>query len=160
MARSVINNNSVEPLGLPNSGDSVEMGDTWNVVVAKLNAMFTEIYGGSAPVGKTTGSTAAAITAAGVIDLSTIGDYTLAAPAAAGIFCDVVFRSTQGSTASGTSIILSAASGVTFDGLNTVARATAATVPNKALQLVALSTARWAIVANNGLTGTLGLATA
>lgn len=48
MARIVINNNSVEPLGGPNLGLSTEQGDSWNTTVANLNTMFTEIYGGGA----------------------------------------------------------------------------------------------------------------
>jgi hypothetical protein len=41
-----INNNSVEPLGGPNTGLSTELGDSWNTFVTKANAMFSEIYGG------------------------------------------------------------------------------------------------------------------
>jgi hypothetical protein len=159
VAIQTINSNSVQPLGEPNSGTGTEMGDTWNSAVTKLNAMFTDLYSGAGKV-LTPGSTAAAMTASGTIDLSTIGSYSLAAPAVAGQRVDIIFRSTQGSTTDGTGNINLTAVGATFDGLNVVARATAATVPNKYLSLVAESTARWSVTSNVGLTGTLGLATA
>jgi hypothetical protein len=45
MAKQVINSNSVEPIGPPNLGTSVEQGDTWNQAVTKINANFTDLYG-------------------------------------------------------------------------------------------------------------------
>lgn len=48
MAKQTINSNSVEPLGISNMGLSTEQGDSWNAAVTKLNAMFTELYAGSA----------------------------------------------------------------------------------------------------------------
>lgn len=54
MAQATINNNSVQPNGLPDTGDSAEMGDSWNQAVAKLNANFTELYA-LTPVGGTPG---------------------------------------------------------------------------------------------------------
>jgi len=47
MAQQTINNNAVQPLGGPNGGTSTEQGDTWDNAVVKMNAMFTEMYGGS-----------------------------------------------------------------------------------------------------------------
>lgn len=44
MAIETINGNSVQPLGLPDTGTGTEMGDTWNQAVDKLNAMFAELY--------------------------------------------------------------------------------------------------------------------
>lgn len=44
MAQSTINNNSVQPLGLPNTGVGTDEGDLWNAAVVKLNAMLTELY--------------------------------------------------------------------------------------------------------------------
>jgi hypothetical protein len=44
MAKQTINTNSVQPLGLPNTGVSTEQGDTWDNAMAKVNAMFTELY--------------------------------------------------------------------------------------------------------------------
>jgi hypothetical protein len=48
MARQVINSNSVQPLGVPNTGTSTEQGDTWDNAVLKLNAMFVDLYTGTA----------------------------------------------------------------------------------------------------------------
>jgi hypothetical protein len=45
MAKQVINSNSVQPLGPPNFGTSVEQGDTWDAAVLKMNAMFSDLYG-------------------------------------------------------------------------------------------------------------------
>lgn len=45
--KQTINSNSVEPIGPPNTGTSVEMGDTWNTFVSKANAMWTELYTGA-----------------------------------------------------------------------------------------------------------------
>ena len=56
MVQQTINNNSVEPIGPPNLGTSVEQGDTWNVAVTKLNAMFTEMYSGTAATAAGTGA--------------------------------------------------------------------------------------------------------
>lgn len=44
MAYSALAGNSVEPLGGPNLGLSVEQGDSWGTAVTKINAMLTEIY--------------------------------------------------------------------------------------------------------------------
>jgi hypothetical protein len=60
MAKQVINSNSVEPIGPPNLGTSVEQGDTWNVAVSKLNAMFTDLYGGGLVAGAGTATFGAA----------------------------------------------------------------------------------------------------
>lgn len=68
MAQSTINNNSVEPIGPPNLGTSVEQGDTWNTAVGKLNAMFTDLYTGTALVA---GTGTATFGAAGMIYKST-----------------------------------------------------------------------------------------
>lgn len=45
MALQVLNSNSVQPLGLPNTGTGTDEGDLWNAAVTKLNAMMTELYG-------------------------------------------------------------------------------------------------------------------
>ena len=50
MAQQTINSNSVQPLGIPNTGTSTEQGDTWDAAVVKLNAMFTELYSGNSTV--------------------------------------------------------------------------------------------------------------
>jgi hypothetical protein len=51
-------------------------------------------------------------------------------------------------------------SSATLDGLNFVSRSTGTVQTNRALQLISVSTSKWNIVSNVGLTGTLGLATA
>jgi len=51
MARQVINNNSVEPLGPPNLGLSTEQGDSWNTMVSKMNAITADLYGGGIVAG-------------------------------------------------------------------------------------------------------------
>jgi hypothetical protein len=56
MARIVMTNNTVEPLGPPNLGLSTEQGDSWNTTITNLNTMFTEIYGGGAALGAGTGT--------------------------------------------------------------------------------------------------------
>lgn len=73
MAIQTILTNSVQPLGLPNTGSSVEQGDTWDSGMAKANAMFVEIYGGAAP--QTAGAGAATFKTSGNIQKSvtTIG---------------------------------------------------------------------------------------
>ena len=65
MAQSTLNSNSVQPLGLPNTGTSVEQGDTWDSAVVKLNAMFTELYAGGASIA---GGGTATYKAAGMIN--------------------------------------------------------------------------------------------
>ena len=47
MAQQTLNSNSVQPFGVPNTGTSVEQGDTWDAAVLKLNAMFTDLYTGA-----------------------------------------------------------------------------------------------------------------
>jgi hypothetical protein len=37
--------NSIQPLGIPNTGTGTDEGDTWNAAVARLNAMFGDLYG-------------------------------------------------------------------------------------------------------------------
>lgn len=54
MAQQTLNSNSVQPNGLPDTGNSTEMGDSWNEAVTKLNANFNELYALS-PVGGTPG---------------------------------------------------------------------------------------------------------
>lgn len=73
MAKQVINNNSTQPLGIPNTGTGTDQGDTWDQAVAKMNAMFTEIYGGSAA--QTAGGGTATFASSGNIQKSvtTIG---------------------------------------------------------------------------------------
>ena len=51
MAQQTINSNSVQPLGIPNTGSSTEQGDTWDAAVVKLNAMFTDLYSGAGVTG-------------------------------------------------------------------------------------------------------------
>lgn len=51
MAQQTVNSNSVQPIGLPNTGTSTEQGDTWDQAVVKINAMFTELYAGTAIAG-------------------------------------------------------------------------------------------------------------
>jgi hypothetical protein len=165
VAKQTINSNSVEPLGGPNTGLSVELGDSWNTFATKMNAMMNDLYGsgtqstaGAFPI--VTGTTSANISGQGIISLTTVGDYALASPVGQGIFAEIIFNSTQGSTSSGSSIILS--SSATLDGVNFVSRATSSsggTSVKKTLSIVSLSTAAWQILSNNGLTGTLGLAT-
>lgn len=50
MAQQTINSNSVEPLGGPNLGLSVEQGDGWAAAVTKINAMFSEMYGNTSGI--------------------------------------------------------------------------------------------------------------
>lgn len=50
MARTALVGNTVQPLGVPNTGVSTEQGMTWNTVVDNLNAMFTELYSGNGTV--------------------------------------------------------------------------------------------------------------
>jgi hypothetical protein len=50
MAQQTINNNSVQPIGLPNTGIGTDEGDTWNAAVTKLNAMFNDLYGSSSAI--------------------------------------------------------------------------------------------------------------
>ena len=38
--------NSIQPLGIPNTGTGTDEGDTWNTAVTRLNAMFVELYAG------------------------------------------------------------------------------------------------------------------
>jgi len=47
MALQVINSNSTQPLGGPNTGTGTDQGDLWDLVVTKLNAMFADLYGTS-----------------------------------------------------------------------------------------------------------------
>jgi hypothetical protein len=47
LAQNTINSNSVQPYGVPNTGTSVEQGDSWDAAVTKLNAMFTDLYQGA-----------------------------------------------------------------------------------------------------------------
>lgn len=47
MAQSTINQNSTQPIGLPNTGTGTDQGDTWDQAVTKINAMFTELYTGA-----------------------------------------------------------------------------------------------------------------
>jgi hypothetical protein len=47
MAQQTVNSNSVQPLGIPNTGSSTEQGDTWDAAVVKINAMFTDLYTGA-----------------------------------------------------------------------------------------------------------------
>jgi hypothetical protein len=56
MVQQIINSNSVQPLGPPNFGTSVEQGDTWDAAVLKINAMFTEMYSGVIAVSAGTGA--------------------------------------------------------------------------------------------------------
>lgn len=44
MAQQIINSDSQRPFGPTNGGISTEFGDTWDSAVAKLNAMFAELY--------------------------------------------------------------------------------------------------------------------
>ena len=46
MAQQTINSNSVQPLGIPNTGTGTDQGDTWDAAVVKINANFTQLYGG------------------------------------------------------------------------------------------------------------------
>lgn len=47
MVQQTVNSNSVQPLGLPNTGTSTEQGDTWDTAMVKINAMFTDLYQGA-----------------------------------------------------------------------------------------------------------------
>lgn len=47
MALQIINSNSTQPLGGSNQGLGTDQGDTWDVAVVKLNAMFADLYGTS-----------------------------------------------------------------------------------------------------------------
>jgi hypothetical protein len=63
VAQQTINSNSTQPLGGPNQGVGSDQGDTWDTAVAKLNAMFTDLYSGSGvsfPAGTGTGTYKAA----------------------------------------------------------------------------------------------------
>lgn len=73
MARSILVGNSVQPLGLPDTGTSTEMGDSWNESVVKSNANFVELYAGTAAM--TAGTGTATFKAGGIIQssLTTIG---------------------------------------------------------------------------------------
>lgn len=44
MAINLVNNNSTQPLGIPNTGTGTDQGDTWDAAVLKMNAMFQELY--------------------------------------------------------------------------------------------------------------------
>lgn len=89
MAQQTINSNSVQPLGIPNTGSSTEQGDTWDAAVVKLNAMFTELYGGGAFIAgggtatyKAEGqiaTTAGPITSGNTNTSQTLASYTLPA---------------------------------------------------------------------------------
>lgn len=73
MAYQAINGNDTEPLGGPNSGTGVEMGDTWNQSKVKINANFVELYTSSG-AGVTEVATA----------LNTVGAGTITAGGIAG----------------------------------------------------------------------------
>lgn len=60
MAIQTINSNSVEPLGGPNLGLSVEQGDSWAAAVTKLNAMFVDLYNGGGNISFQAGGSAGA----------------------------------------------------------------------------------------------------
>lgn len=95
MAQSTINANSVQPLGLPNTGTSTEQGDTWDQAAVKLNAMFTDLYGayaggsiGSFAAGAGTGTykpagfiakTVGPVTSGNTNTSQTLASYTLPA---------------------------------------------------------------------------------
>lgn len=85
MAIQVINSNATEPLGLPNSGTGVEMGDNWNQAVTKQNAMFAELYAAGSAIAEVatalTTAGAGVITAAGIAGkLTTRGGAQSATP--------------------------------------------------------------------------------
>src|SRR5438270_7565109 len=46
MARQALNGHSIDSFAPPNTGLSPDFGDTWNAVLAKLNAMLAELYAG------------------------------------------------------------------------------------------------------------------
>jgi hypothetical protein len=145
--------------------EATEFGDTWDTVVKNVNAMMNDLYGsgaqstaGAFPI--VTGATTANIAGQGIISLSTIGDYTLSSPTGPGIFCEIIFASTQGATAPTAAIVLT--SSAAFDGVNFVSRSTASssgTSPKKSLSLISLSTSTWQILANQGLTPSFGYST-
>ena len=133
----------------PNTGDGTEFGDSYYTTVNNLNTMFADIYAGTyqvSVVNETSGTAANTITAGGVITFSTLGAYTLGAPTK-GQFTDLIFTSTQGTS---TSLSVALPAGVTFDGKDTVARATQGFRAGGAqsLGLVGLSTSDWAILSN------------
>lgn len=151
MARIVLNR-PLDSHRVPNMApEATEMGDTWDTVLKNINSMTAEQYAGTAPTTVVAGTTSATLTGGGVINLTTVGDYVLGAPASAGIYCDIIFNSTQGSTASGTSIVLT--SSAFYEGVNTIAHNTKScggTSAKMCLSLVSQSTSSWAIVNNFG----------
>lgn len=46
MAQQTINTNSIQPLGGPNTGVGTDQGDSWDTAGTKINANFSELYGG------------------------------------------------------------------------------------------------------------------
>lgn len=72
MVQQTLNQNTTQPLGLPNTGTGTDQGDTWDQTIAKLNAMFTEVYAGRSSV-------ALAVTA-----LTTVGNGTITGAGIAG----------------------------------------------------------------------------
>lgn len=60
MAQQTILNNSTQPLGGPNGGLGTDQGDTWDVAVVKLNANFTDLYGGGGNISFQSGGSAGA----------------------------------------------------------------------------------------------------
>jgi hypothetical protein len=89
VAIQTINPNSVQPLGVPNTGTGSDQGDTWDVAVAKLNAMFVELYAGGAFVAgggsasyEANGNlvnTAGPVTSGNTATSQTLASYTLPA---------------------------------------------------------------------------------
>lgn len=89
MAQSTILGNSVQPLGLPDTGSSTEMGDSWNDFVTKQNAMNTEVYSGTGlfSSGVAAGSTKTLTAAANnnqIVRLDTLTGSVVTLPAATG----------------------------------------------------------------------------
>lgn len=91
MTQQTILSNSIQPLGIPNTGTGTDEGDTWNTAVTRFNAMFTDLYGsglvgttpqlmpstyrGSGNVSRTAGT----IQSSGTNTTQTLASYTMPA---------------------------------------------------------------------------------
>jgi hypothetical protein len=81
----LLNSNSAEPFGLPNTGSSVEFGDTWNVAVAKFNQIISQTGIGTVNFGAFPGGTDTVLTITGqpqILAGSTIDAWIVASPTA------------------------------------------------------------------------------
>jgi hypothetical protein len=108
MAQQTINASN-EPLGGPNTGLGTDAGDGWATVIAKLNAMFNDLYGGTviASVGRGSGNTL--IESGTVTSLGTHQNSTPTAAQLLGGFLTQTGATGAGTVTTPTGTVLSAA---------------------------------------------------